>query len=140
MASFIQINPCLSLVFVCGTWMSFYLLKLLFSLIFNSNIEYTVFLMKCHSGQILNIKEVSKLQYRQFNCVPSLFFPEMQVPFLSPLEGHIYLQLDSHGHSDLQHQGFLVSNETFPILQKCLSSLINTENENEILCLFLLLF
>ena len=31
-----------------------------------------------------------------------------QVPFLSPLEGNIYLRLDSEGHSSVQHQGFLV--------------------------------
>ncbi|MEQ2158233.1 hypothetical protein GOODEAATRI_010193 [Goodea atripinnis] len=36
-------------------------------------------------------------------------FPLDKVPFLSPLEGHIYLKLDSEGHSDVQHQGFLVS-------------------------------
>ncbi|XP_026168004.1 anillin, actin binding protein 2 isoform X4 [Mastacembelus armatus] len=30
-----------------------------------------------------------------------------KVPFLSPLEGNIYLQLDSESHSDVQHQGFL---------------------------------
>ncbi|XP_039665921.1 anillin isoform X9 [Perca fluviatilis] len=30
-----------------------------------------------------------------------------KVPFLSPLEGNIYLRLDSEGHSDVQHQGFL---------------------------------
>ncbi|CDQ82847.1 unnamed protein product, partial [Oncorhynchus mykiss] len=32
-----------------------------------------------------------------------------KVPFLSPLEGNIYLQLDSESHSNVQHQGFLVS-------------------------------
>ncbi|XP_031141339.1 anillin isoform X6 [Sander lucioperca] len=30
-----------------------------------------------------------------------------KVPFLSPLEGNIYLRLDSEGHSNVQHQGFL---------------------------------
>ncbi|KAK3548906.1 hypothetical protein QTP70_021707, partial [Hemibagrus guttatus] len=30
-----------------------------------------------------------------------------KVPFLSPLEGHIYLQLHSESHSNVQHQGFL---------------------------------
>ncbi|XP_068579935.1 anillin, actin binding protein 2 [Cebidichthys violaceus] len=30
-----------------------------------------------------------------------------KVPFLSPLEGNIYLRLDSESHSDVQHQGFL---------------------------------
>ncbi|XP_016403179.1 actin-binding protein anillin-like [Sinocyclocheilus rhinocerous] len=30
-----------------------------------------------------------------------------KVPFLSPLEGHIYLRLHSEGHSNVQHQGFL---------------------------------
>ncbi|XP_056621481.1 anillin, actin binding protein 2 isoform X2 [Triplophysa dalaica] len=30
-----------------------------------------------------------------------------KVPFLSPLEGHIYLRLHSEGHSDVKHQGFL---------------------------------
>ncbi|XP_067245291.1 anillin, actin binding protein 2 isoform X2 [Chanodichthys erythropterus] len=30
-----------------------------------------------------------------------------KVPFLSPLEGHIYMQLHSEGHSNVQHQGFL---------------------------------
>ncbi|KAM9375754.1 anillin, actin binding protein 2 isoform 2-T2 [Pholidichthys leucotaenia] len=34
-------------------------------------------------------------------------FPLDKVPFLSPLEGNIYLQLDSKSHSDVQHQGFL---------------------------------
>ncbi|CDQ82795.1 unnamed protein product [Oncorhynchus mykiss] len=30
-----------------------------------------------------------------------------KVPFLSPLEGNIYLRLDSESHSNVQHQGFL---------------------------------
>nr|XP_046209056.1 anillin-like isoform X5 [Oncorhynchus gorbuscha] len=30
-----------------------------------------------------------------------------KVPFLSPLEGNIYLQLHSESHSNVQHQGFL---------------------------------
>ncbi|XP_071345515.1 anillin, actin binding protein 2 isoform X8 [Trachinotus anak] len=30
-----------------------------------------------------------------------------KVPFLSPLEGNIYLQLSSESHSNVQHQGFL---------------------------------
>ncbi|XP_058608260.1 anillin, actin binding protein 2 isoform X3 [Onychostoma macrolepis] len=30
-----------------------------------------------------------------------------KVPFLSPLEGHIYLRLHHEGHSNVQHQGFL---------------------------------
>ncbi|KAL1257096.1 hypothetical protein QQF64_012641 [Cirrhinus molitorella] len=30
-----------------------------------------------------------------------------KVPFLSPLEGHVYLRLHSEGHSNVQHQGFL---------------------------------
>uniref|UniRef100_UPI0037E71B8F anillin, actin binding protein 2 n=1 Tax=Semicossyphus pulcher TaxID=241346 RepID=UPI0037E71B8F len=30
-----------------------------------------------------------------------------KVPFLSPLEGNIYLRLDSEGHSNVEHQGFL---------------------------------
>ncbi|KAM4572183.1 anillin, actin binding protein 2 isoform 2-T2 [Odontesthes bonariensis] len=30
-----------------------------------------------------------------------------KVPFLSPLEGNIYLRLDSESHSSVQHQGFL---------------------------------
>ncbi|XP_030642282.1 anillin, actin binding protein 2 [Chanos chanos] len=34
-------------------------------------------------------------------------FPLDKVPFLSPLEGHIYLRLDSESHSNVQHQGFL---------------------------------
>ncbi|XP_029524097.1 anillin-like isoform X4 [Oncorhynchus nerka] len=34
-------------------------------------------------------------------------FPLDKVPFLSPLEGNIYLQLDSESHSNVQHQGFL---------------------------------
>ncbi|XP_042631552.1 anillin-like [Cyprinus carpio] len=34
-------------------------------------------------------------------------FPLDKVPFLSPLEGHIYLRLHSEGHSNVQHQGFL---------------------------------
>ncbi|XP_034541439.1 anillin isoform X3 [Notolabrus celidotus] len=34
-------------------------------------------------------------------------FPLDKVPFLSPLEGNIYLSLDIKSHSDVQHQGFL---------------------------------
>nr|XP_033490095.1 uncharacterized protein si:dkey-30c15.10 isoform X2 [Epinephelus lanceolatus] len=34
-------------------------------------------------------------------------FPLDKVPFLSPLEGNIYLHLDSESHSNVQHQGFL---------------------------------
>ncbi|XP_029910063.1 anillin, actin binding protein 2 isoform X4 [Myripristis murdjan] len=34
-------------------------------------------------------------------------FPLDKVPFLSPLEGNIYLRLDSESHSNVQHQGFL---------------------------------
>ncbi|XP_049430844.1 anillin isoform X3 [Epinephelus fuscoguttatus] len=34
-------------------------------------------------------------------------FPLDKVPFLSPLEGNIYLGLDSESHSNVQHQGFL---------------------------------
>ncbi|XP_076848991.1 anillin, actin binding protein 2 isoform X2 [Brachyhypopomus gauderio] len=34
-------------------------------------------------------------------------FPLDKVPFLSPLEGHIYLRLHSESHSNVQHQGFL---------------------------------
>ncbi|XP_073785316.1 anillin, actin binding protein 2 isoform X3 [Danio rerio] len=34
-------------------------------------------------------------------------FPLDKVPFLSPLEGHIYLRLHSEGHSNVQHEGFL---------------------------------
>lgn len=30
-----------------------------------------------------------------------------KVPFLSPLEGNVYLHLDSQDHSNVQHQGFL---------------------------------
>ncbi|MFT7816879.1 anillin-like isoform X3 [Arapaima gigas] len=30
-----------------------------------------------------------------------------KVPFLSPLEGHIYMQLDCDSHSSVQHKGFL---------------------------------
>uniref|UniRef100_A0A8B9JZU7 Si:dkey-30c15.10 n=1 Tax=Astyanax mexicanus TaxID=7994 RepID=A0A8B9JZU7_ASTMX len=30
-----------------------------------------------------------------------------KVPFLSPLEGHVYLRLHSESHSNVQHQGFL---------------------------------
>ncbi|XP_035251059.1 anillin isoform X1 [Anguilla anguilla] len=30
-----------------------------------------------------------------------------KVPFLSPLEGNVYLQLDCEGHSHVQHSGFL---------------------------------
>lgn len=38
-----------------------------------------------------------------------IFLLCLQVPFLSPLEGNIYLHLDSESHSNVSHQGFLVS-------------------------------
>ncbi|XP_048887520.1 anillin isoform X3 [Brienomyrus brachyistius] len=34
-------------------------------------------------------------------------FPLDKVPFLSPLEGNIYLQLNCESHSNVQHKGFL---------------------------------
>lgn len=39
------------------------------------------------------------------------------MPFRSPLEGHIYLQLDSRSHSVVHHQGFLVSSTFFSFCQ-----------------------
>ncbi|XP_075931549.1 anillin, actin binding protein 2 isoform X5 [Anarhichas minor] len=43
----------------------------------------------------------------KFNSVSPHLFPGPQVPFLSPLEGNIYLQLDSESHSNVHHHGFL---------------------------------
>ncbi|KAG7468483.1 hypothetical protein MATL_G00143220 [Megalops atlanticus] len=34
-------------------------------------------------------------------------FPLDKVPFLSPLEGNIYLRMECEGHSHIQHRGFL---------------------------------
>lgn len=57
------------------------------------------------------------LQLGQCNSISLLSYPKLQVPFLSPLEGNIYLQLDSESHSSVQHQGFLVSHLAY--LAKC---------------------
>uniref|UniRef100_A0A3Q3W9S9 PH domain-containing protein n=1 Tax=Mola mola TaxID=94237 RepID=A0A3Q3W9S9_MOLML len=64
-----------------------------------------------------------------------------KVPFLSPLEGHIYLQLDSQGHSDLQHQGFLtmfelisgfgVWHRRYFVLEGCIMHYWNHPNDRE---------
>uniref|UniRef100_A0A3Q3AYE7 Anillin, actin binding protein 2 n=1 Tax=Kryptolebias marmoratus TaxID=37003 RepID=A0A3Q3AYE7_KRYMA len=64
-----------------------------------------------------------------------------KVPFLSPLEGNIYLKLDSEGHSDVQHQGFLtmfelisgfgVWNRQYFVLEGCNMYYWNHPNEKE---------
>ncbi|XP_047210303.1 anillin isoform X7 [Girardinichthys multiradiatus] len=64
-----------------------------------------------------------------------------KVPFLSPLEGHIYLKLDSEGHSDVQHQGFLtmftlisgfgVWNRRYFVLEECNMYYWNNPNDRE---------
>ncbi|XP_043980772.1 anillin isoform X3 [Gambusia affinis] len=64
-----------------------------------------------------------------------------KVPFLSPLEGHIYLKLDSEGHSDVQHQGFLtmfelisgfgVWNRRYFVLEECNLSYWSNPNDKE---------
>ncbi|XP_023199084.1 anillin-like isoform X4 [Xiphophorus maculatus] len=68
-------------------------------------------------------------------------FPLDKVPFLSPLEGHIYLKLDSEGHSDVQHQGFLtmfelisgfgVWNRRYFVLEECNLSYWSNPNDRE---------
>ncbi|XP_033978091.1 anillin isoform X8 [Trematomus bernacchii] len=64
-----------------------------------------------------------------------------KVPFLSPLEGNIYLQLNSKGHSNVQHQGFLtmfemisgygVWHRRYFVLMGCTMSYWNHPNDRE---------
>ncbi|XP_063733144.1 anillin, actin binding protein 2 isoform X6 [Eleginops maclovinus] len=64
-----------------------------------------------------------------------------KVPFLSPLEGNIYLQLNSEGHSNVQHQGFLtmfemisgygVWHRRYFVLLGCTMSYWNHPNDRE---------
>uniref|UniRef100_A0A3Q2D869 Anillin, actin binding protein 2 n=1 Tax=Cyprinodon variegatus TaxID=28743 RepID=A0A3Q2D869_CYPVA len=64
-----------------------------------------------------------------------------KVPFLSPLEGHIYLKLESKGHSDVRHQGFLtmfelisgfgVWNRRYFVLEECNMYWWNNPNDRE---------
>nr|XP_033941431.1 anillin isoform X9 [Pseudochaenichthys georgianus] len=64
-----------------------------------------------------------------------------KVPFLSPLEGNIYLQLNSEGHSSVQHQGFLtmfemisgygVWHRRYFVLMGCTMSYWNHPNDRE---------
>ncbi|XP_005449348.2 anillin, actin binding protein 2 isoform X2 [Oreochromis niloticus] len=64
-----------------------------------------------------------------------------KVPFLSPLEGNIYLQLESKSHSDVQHQGFLtmfelvsgygVWHRRFFVLEECNLYYWNYPNDRE---------
>ncbi|XP_034056187.1 anillin isoform X8 [Gymnodraco acuticeps] len=64
-----------------------------------------------------------------------------KVPFLSPLEGNIYLQLNSKGHSSVQHQGFLtmfemisgygVWHRRYFVLMGCTMSYWNHPNDRE---------
>ncbi|KAJ4938524.1 hypothetical protein JOQ06_003137 [Pogonophryne albipinna] len=68
-------------------------------------------------------------------------FPLDKVPFLSPLEGNIYLQLNSEGHSSVQHQGFLtmfemisgygVWHRRYFVLMGCTMSYWNHPNDRE---------
>ncbi|KAM9753836.1 anillin, actin binding protein 2 isoform 2-T2 [Menidia menidia] len=68
-------------------------------------------------------------------------FPLDKVPFLSPLEGNIYLHLDSKSHSNVQHQGFLtmfelisgfgVWHRRFFILEGCNMCYWNHPNDRE---------
>ncbi|XP_028304567.1 anillin, actin binding protein 2 isoform X4 [Gouania willdenowi] len=65
-----------------------------------------------------------------------------KVPFLSPLEGNIYLQLDSVSHSNVLHQGFLtmfelvsgygVWNRRYFLLEGCNMYYWNHPNDREI--------
>uniref|UniRef100_A0A3Q3IM81 PH domain-containing protein n=1 Tax=Monopterus albus TaxID=43700 RepID=A0A3Q3IM81_MONAL len=64
-----------------------------------------------------------------------------KVPFLSPLEGNIYLRLDSESHSNVQHQGFLtmfglisgygVWHRRYFVLEGCSLSFWNHPNDKE---------
>ncbi|XP_029951584.1 anillin-like [Salarias fasciatus] len=64
-----------------------------------------------------------------------------KVPFLSPLEGNIYLQLDSRSHSSVEHRGFLtmfelisgfgVWNRQYFVLEGCELSYWNHPNDRE---------
>uniref|UniRef100_A0A3P8UKT0 Anillin, actin binding protein 2 n=1 Tax=Cynoglossus semilaevis TaxID=244447 RepID=A0A3P8UKT0_CYNSE len=64
-----------------------------------------------------------------------------KVPFLSPLEGNIYLRLDSQGHSNVQHQGFLtmfelisgygVWHRRYFVLEECSLYYWNHPNDKE---------
>ncbi|XP_050929587.1 LOW QUALITY PROTEIN: anillin [Lates calcarifer] len=64
-----------------------------------------------------------------------------KVPFLSPLEGNIYLRLDSESHSNVQHQGFLtmfelisgygVWHRRYFVLEGCSMSYWNHPNDKE---------
>ncbi|XP_076589827.1 anillin, actin binding protein 2 [Chaetodon auriga] len=64
-----------------------------------------------------------------------------KVPFLSPLEGNIYLQLNSESHSNVQHQGFLtmfemisgfgVWHRRYFVLERCNMYYWNHPNDKE---------
>ncbi|XP_035498388.2 anillin isoform X5 [Scophthalmus maximus] len=64
-----------------------------------------------------------------------------KVPFLSPLEGNIYLRLDSQSHSNVQHQGFLtifelisgygVWHRRYFVLESCRMYYWNHPNDRE---------
>ncbi|XP_042352857.1 anillin isoform X2 [Plectropomus leopardus] len=64
-----------------------------------------------------------------------------KVPFLSPLEGNIYLHLDSESHSNVQHQGFLtmfelisgygVWHRRYFVLEECNMHYWNHPNDKE---------
>ncbi|XP_073327474.1 anillin, actin binding protein 2 isoform X3 [Pagrus major] len=68
-------------------------------------------------------------------------FPLDKVPFLSPLEGNIYLRLDSESHSNVQHQGFLtmfelisgygVWHRRYFVLEECNMYYWNHPNDKE---------
>ncbi|XP_028263749.1 anillin, actin binding protein 2 isoform X2 [Parambassis ranga] len=64
-----------------------------------------------------------------------------KVPFLSPLEGYIYLKLESKSHSNIQHQGFLtifelisgygVWHRRYFVLEGCNMNYWNHPNDKE---------
>ncbi|XP_068595054.1 anillin, actin binding protein 2 [Brachionichthys hirsutus] len=64
-----------------------------------------------------------------------------KVPFLSPLEGNVYLRLDSQSHSNVQHQGFLtvfelisgygVWHRRYFVLEGCMMLYWNHPNDKE---------
>ncbi|XP_030282942.1 anillin, actin binding protein 2 isoform X5 [Sparus aurata] len=68
-------------------------------------------------------------------------FPLDKVPFLSPLEGNIYLRLNSESHSNVQHQGFLtmfelisgygVWHRRYFVLEECNMYYWNHPNDKE---------
>lgn len=68
----------------------------------------------CFHGIVFFIHDLYMFYQKKshFESALQIIYLSSQVPFLSPLEGHIYLKIKCQVNSSVEERGFLVSNIT----------------------------